>query len=121
MPPMRHRRHRWFLSRAALAMFAVVVQTLLPFVLAAAIAGAAGATPICHAGSDTGHKSGQPNPASTCPICTALAASAAIAAPAPPALPLPQAIVTRAAPEIATVFTDPSAPASYRSRAPPQA
>jgi hypothetical protein len=119
---MRHRRHGWFVSRAALAMFAIVVQTLLPFVLAAAIAGTADATPICHVAPRNGHDKGrQPDPGHPCPICTALAASALVTTPTLAAIPLPQASIRRVAPSPSRVSVETSLPASYRSRAPPQA
>lgn len=103
-------------------MFAIVVQTLLPFVLAGAIVGTADATPICHAGSGDDHnKSGQSNPANTCPICTALAASAAITTAPPPTIPLPLASVRPVEPNISQVSAEASLPASYHSRAPPLA
>lgn len=115
-------RRSWFTARAALAMFAIVVQTMLPFVLAADIAAAADATPICHA-STTGdeQKNHQPNPANACPICTALAATATATAPTPPAIPLPQIVVTRPAIASHETAADISLPRSYRSRAPPVA
>jgi hypothetical protein len=119
---MRHRRHGWFLLRAALAMFAIVVQTLLPFVLAAAIAADSDATPICHVATGDRHdKSGQPNPEHPCPICTALAASAVVTTPTPPAMPLPQSAIDPVEPALLQISAAAPLPASYRSRAPPQA
>lgn len=102
-------------------MFAIVVQSLLPFVLAGAIGAAAAAAPICHAGSDAGHRGGQPNPSPACPICTALAATVAVTTPTPPTLPLPQTSSSPAGPPVAHVSAETSRPASYRSRAPPLA
>jgi hypothetical protein len=119
---MRHRRHGWFVSRAALAMFAIVVQTLLPFVLAAAIVGSADATPICHVAPGNGHDKGrQPDPGHPCPICTALAASALVTTPTLAAIPLPQTSIRPVEPTISQVSAETSRSASYRSRAPPRA
>ncbi len=117
---MRIGRH-WFMARAALAMFATVVQTMLPFVLAADIAAAANATPICHVPSDDEQKNHRPHPANSCPICTALAATVAATAPAAPAIPLPPTTVTRVAVAVAHDTAAISVPSSYRSRAPPLA
>jgi hypothetical protein len=119
---MRIGRHSWFTLRAALAMFAVVVQTLLPFVLAGAIAGAAGATPICHASTPGERHDHQPvPPAKSCPICAALAA--AIAAPASPPLPfpLPRVAIIRTAAAAHAGAADIATSHAYRSRAPPLA
>ncbi|HEX4112935.1 MAG TPA: DUF2946 family protein [Stellaceae bacterium] len=100
-------------------MFAIVVQTLLPFVVAADITATAGAPPICSGPSgdrrdNDRHDSGRP-----CPICAALAAATTITTPAPPALPLPRfagAVIavaaSQAAPDLHPV-------PYYRSRAPP--
>ncbi len=117
---MRIRRH-WFTASAALAMFAAVVQTMLPLVLAADIAAAATATPICHVPSGDEQKNQQPGPAKSCPICTALAATVAATAPAPPAIPLPRIVVARLPLALHEIAADISVPASYRSRAPPLA
>lgn len=118
---IRRSSKSWFAARAALAMFAVVVQTMLPFVLAADIAATANATPICHVPSGDQEKRHQPNPANACPICTALAAT--IAAPAPTAspIPLPRVGVARRTVALHEKTADISLPCSYRSRAPPVA
>jgi hypothetical protein len=115
------RRSSWFTARAMLAMFAIVVQALLPFVVAADIAAAAGAPPICHVPSGDHHKSGQPNPVNSCPICTALAAAGAITSPTPPAIPVPRFIY--AAIPVSAAQNPPDLPlaTSYHSRAPPAA
>jgi hypothetical protein len=106
------------LSRAAFAAFAIVVQTLLPFVIAADIA-AAGAPPICSVPSGGSHDNHRHEGGGTCPICAALATAATITTPEPPPLPLPRfvaAVMPIAAPQAAS---DPHFAASYRSRAPP--
>jgi hypothetical protein len=100
-------------------MFAVVVQTMLPFLLAADIAAAANATPICHVPSGDGQRNHQPNPANTCPICTALAATIAAPAPSAPPIPLPDIVVARLTVALHEKAADISLPRSYRSRAPP--
>ena len=100
-------------------MFAMTVQILLPFVLAADIEAAANTVPICHVPSGGEHKGGQPNPATSCPICAALAATAAVTTPAPPAIPPPRVAVAPLPPPTlqhapSLLFTT-----AYRSRAPP--
>lgn len=115
------RRSSWLVTRTALALAAMTVQLLLPFVLAADIAAAAETMPICHVPSGDDHKGGQPNPATSCPICAALAAAAVVTATAPPAIPLPRvAVVSPPAP--APYFAPTILLAvAYRSRAPPHA
>jgi hypothetical protein len=100
-------------------MFAIVVQTMLPFVLAADIAAAADATPICQAPTGDEQKNHQPDPFNSCPICTALAATIAAPAPMAPPIPVPQVVVTRLTVALHEKAADISLPRSYRSRAPP--
>lgn len=107
--------------RAALAMFAVSVQTLLPLVLAADIAAAASAPPICSVPAGGRHDPGRHDPGGACPICAALAATGAIAAPSPPTLPLPRFAGADAPAAVAQVAPAIHFTASYRSRAPPVA
>lgn len=111
----------WFTARAALAMFAIVVQTMLPFVLATDIAAAANTTPICHVPTGDEQKNHQPNPANTCPICTALAATIAVTTPTPPTISLPGIGGARLPVAVRHEAADISVPYSYRSRAPPMA
>jgi hypothetical protein len=111
----------WFTASAALAMFAIVVQTMLPFVLAADIAAAANTAPICHVPSGDEQKNHQPTPANACPICTALAATNAAPTPLAPPIPLPQIVVIRPTVGRHGEPADISFPRSYRSRAPPLA
>ncbi len=114
-------RRSWFTARATLAMFAIVVQIMLPFVLAADIAAAANAAPICHVPTGDEQKNHQPNPANACPICTALAATIAATAPSPPAIPLPRIVVAGAMVIPQEDSAAISIVISYRSRAPPLA
>jgi hypothetical protein len=102
-------------------MFAVVVQTMLPFVLAADIAATANATPICRVPSGDEQKNHQPNPANACPICAALAATIAAPAPLAPPIPLPHIVVARRTVALHEKAADITRPCSYRSRAPPLA
>jgi hypothetical protein len=118
---MRHRQPLWFVSRAALAMFAIVVQTLLPFVIAADIAAAAGAPPICAVPSGDRHDNNRHDSGGTCPICAALAAAATVTTPAPPALPLPRFVVAVAPVAPSHPTPERHFSLSYRSRAPPVA
>jgi hypothetical protein len=107
------------MTRAGLAMAALLVQALLPFVIATNIAAAADSFPICHSSTSDEHKGGQPNPANSCPICIALAASVAITLPAPPAIPLPHFTVAVTPSIAAYEAAEISLPTLYRSRAPP--
>src|SRR6185437_3775629 len=91
---MRTGRRSWYLARA-LALAAMVAQAAIPLLIAAEIAAASNATPICSAATAGDHKSGPQNPGHTCPICAAMAASAAVTATASPALPLPRVVATR--------------------------
>ena len=102
-------------------MFAVVVQIMLPFVLAADLAAAADATPICHTPAGDDQKDHRQNPANACPICIALAATLAATAPAPPPTPLPRLAVALLVVTVHEEAADISVPPSYRSRAPPVA
>ena len=111
-------RRSWFTARAALAMFAIVVQTMLPFVLAADIAAAANATPICHVPTGDGQNHRQ-SPAKSCPICAALAATIAAPAPMTPPVPLPRFLIIRVAVALHEEAADVAVLSSYRSRAPP--
>ena len=114
-------RSQWFGVRTALALISVLAQAAIPLLIAAEIAAASNATPICSAATAGDHKSGPQNPGHTCPICAAMAASAAVTATAPPALPPPRVVVTRivaSLPQDAPAFVF---AAAYRSRAPPQA
>jgi len=121
-------RSRWFVLQARTAIVAILVQALIPFLVAAEIDTAvAGGLPICSVANLTSH---EPNsdPAGdqhksggigACPICMALHASIAAAVPIAAALPLPtQAVSLDTAhwqQRIPLVFVA----ASYRSRAPP--
>lgn len=118
---MRFGRHPWFTVRTALAMFAITVQTMLPFVLAADIAAAANGTPICHVPTGDEQKNHQPGPAKSCPICAALAATIAAPAATAPPIPLPQIVVARVAIAPHETAADISLPRPYLSRAPPLA
>lgn len=89
-------RSRWFGLATTIAMFAIGVQALIPFVLAGDIAAVdAGAFPICSADrspgapADRNHHPDQPHSGGTCPICAALAAAMAVTTPAAIALPVP--------------------------------
>ena len=112
---------RWFLFGAALAMFAVVVQTMLPFVLAADIAAAANPASICHFPPGDPQKSHQPSPANACPICAALAATIAAPETTAPPIPLPQIVFARPTVARHEKAADIFLPCPYRSRAPPAA
>jgi hypothetical protein len=107
------------MTRAGLAMAALALQALIPFVIAAHVAAGADAFPICHSSTSDEHKSGQPNPVNSCPICIALAASVAVTLPAPPALPLPHFTVAVTPALAAHEAAEISLPTPYRSRAPP--
>jgi hypothetical protein len=113
------RNSYWFTARAALAMFAIVVQIMLPFVLAADIAASANATPICHVPNGEDQKDHQQNPANSCPICAALAATVVATPPALPPIPLLRLGVARKALALYEDGADISYPTPYRSRAPP--
>lgn len=102
-------------------MFAIVVQTMLPFVLAADIAVAANATPICHVPTGDEQQNHQPGPAKSCPICAALAATIAAPAATTPPIPLPRIQITRPTVVLHDDASDISVAVSYRSRAPPVA
>jgi hypothetical protein len=117
---MRFVRHPWFTVRTALAMFAIVVQTMVPFVLAADIVAVTNATPICHVptGDEQNH---QPGPAKSCPICAALAATIAAPAATAPPIPLPRIQIARPALALHDEALDIALAVSYRSRAPPVA
>ncbi|HEY5211147.1 MAG TPA: DUF2946 family protein [Stellaceae bacterium] len=113
------RRSSWFLSRAALATFAIVVQILSPFVVAAGIAAAANAPPICSVPSGD-HRTDRPHDSGgACPICVALAATAAVMASIPPAIPLPRLARIIAPVAVAHTAPDHELATAYRSRAPP--
>ena len=98
-------------------MFALVVQALIPFMLAMEIGGAANAPPICGSASD--HNGNQPKSADSCPICVALAATAAVTASTPPAIPLPRLARIIAPVAVAHTAPDHALATAYRSRAPP--
>jgi hypothetical protein len=123
---MRNGRHpsRWFVTRLSLAMVAVVIQALLPFVIAADII-VADAPPICSIASADNRDHHRPDhhrdSGGTCPICAALAAAAAIATPTTPIIPPPRFAGTMVSIAVARVGPDLDLPTSYRSRAPPLA
>lgn len=106
-------------------MFAIVVQTLIPFVVAADIAAkTASAIPICsvvHTQDLAGgsHRPSHHDGGGTCPICAALAAATAITTPAPVAVPLPRQTAATVPITISETAPDIFLPPSYRSRAPP--
>jgi Protein of unknown function (DUF2946) len=121
-------KSRWFVLRTRIALFAIFVQALIPFVLAAEIARAEADTlPICSAtnqatdSSNSGpagshHRSGG---LAACPICTALHASPAFTSPGivpVPALGSALSLIRRHTTQFAP---EPAFAASYRSRAPP--
>jgi hypothetical protein len=118
---MRIRRSRWFVMRAAIATFAIVVQALIPVVVAAEIAAAAGAPPICSVPAGGDHRGDHHSPSGTCSICTALAAASAVTAPAPPAVPLPRLTATSLPAAVTIDAAEIALPTFYRSRAPPLA
>ena len=121
MRHMRYVRHPWFKVRTALAMFAIVVQTMVPFVLAADIVAVTNATPICHVPTGDEQKNHQPGPAKSCPICAALAATIAAPAATAPPIPLPRIQIARPAVALHDDAPDIALAVSYRSRAPPVA
>ncbi|HEY7991316.1 MAG TPA: DUF2946 family protein [Stellaceae bacterium] len=115
-------RSQWFGVRTALALISVLAQAAIPLLIAAEIAAASNAIPICSAATPSDRNRSNPHtPGHSCPICAAMAASAAVTATAPPVLPRPRIAIARIVTPLkqdapAFVFA-----AAYRSRAPPQA
>ena len=130
MVASRHRRERKAPQGLALAFLAVAVQLLLPFLVAVEIAAAsspaaAETTTLCLAAGSTGagathdSQTGHHGLASGCPLCITLAASQAFTAPAPMAAPPPLARHAIAVAVSSQREPSATAPAFYRSRAPP--
>jgi hypothetical protein len=129
MSPNRSRwRSRWFVLRARIAIVAILIQALVPFLVAAEIDSAvAGGLPICSVAKELNHEPTS-DPAAdqhksggigTCPICTALHASVAAVTPIAAALPLPSEAGSLGAARRQQRILLVLAVTPYRSRAPP--